>query len=65
MEITAIAATVPPAMAPEFELCPLTPYPPGSLIDVVVPEELPTVCDREVVVILLGGGAWGGGEPEG
>jgi hypothetical protein len=52
MEIAATPATVPPAIAPVFELCPPT----GPGLGVVVFEEPPTVCDREDVVIVLGFG---------
>ena len=53
IEIAATPATVPPAMAPMFELCPPTLYPTGP--DVVVFEEPPTVYDgREAVTVVLG-----------
>lgn len=66
MEIAATPATVPPAMAPVFELCPATLYPTGPGIDVVVFEEPPTVYDgRETVIVVLGTGGWGGRELEG
>ena len=67
MEIAAIPATVPPAMAPVFELCPFTLYPAGAGpgVDVVVFEELPTVYDREAVNCVLGTGGWGARELEG
>jgi hypothetical protein len=62
MEIAATPATVPPATAPVFELCPLTLYPTGPGVDVVVLEELPAVGDKEDVVIVLE--ALGKSEPE-
>jgi hypothetical protein len=66
MEIAAIPATVPPAMAPVFERCPPTLYPAGPGIDEVVFEELPTVYDgREAVAVVLGTGALGARELEG
>jgi len=66
MEIAATPATVPPAMAPVFELCPPTLYPTGPDADVVVFEESPTVYDgREAVTVVLGTGGWGARELEG
>jgi hypothetical protein len=55
MEIAATPATVPPAMAPVFELCPPTPYPTGPGVD-----ETPIVYGgREVVTVVLGTGLVG------
>lgn len=53
MEIAATPATVPPAIAPVFELCPLDLCPTCPGLDVVVFEELPTVGDKEDVLIAI------------
>ena len=64
MEIAAIPATVPPAMAPVFGLCPFTLDPTDPGVGVLVFEELPTeyVDSREGLIPVPGTGAWGAWE---
>ena len=57
MTIAAIPATVPPAIAPVFDLCP-TLYPTDPGVDADVFEELPTENGGVNVGLVLGTGTW-------